>query len=187
MMAAKGANARAAEAKPPLVSPVVAGLLSLLLPGLGHVFARQLRRGLMLLVGFATTVALAAWRFVLLAPREVDLPGIVRRSFERRAPFTGAVLAAIALLWLLGAADAHRSARSRRRPGPALFVVLAPVFVVIIRTVVAERRTREAEPRLQHEEQEGGRKSCPFHDRTPVFKRRKGIPNREREQATGVG
>ena len=46
------------EEKPSLVPPVVAGLISLIVPGLGHMLARNFRKGLVLLLVFLSAAGL---------------------------------------------------------------------------------------------------------------------------------
>lgn len=54
-----------AEEKPSLVPPVVAGLISLVVPGLGHMLARQFRKGLVLLLVFLSASGLWIWRVMM--------------------------------------------------------------------------------------------------------------------------
>ncbi|GAB4371344.1 MAG: hypothetical protein Kow009_07650 [Spirochaetales bacterium] len=91
-----------------------AWLFSIFFPGLGQIVLGQVRRGLFALFGLLTSLAMAYWRFSLLAPRETSLGGILRRSFERRPTFTSIVLLLILLFWILGILDTIKLSR----PGP---------------------------------------------------------------------
>ncbi len=94
--------------------PKFAWIFSILLPGLGQLVLGQVQRGVFALSGFLTSIALAYWRFSLLAPRETTLIGVLRRSLERRPGFTSFVLLLIALFWILGILDTLKLAH----PGP---------------------------------------------------------------------
>jgi len=68
--------------QPSLVSPPLAGLLSLLVPGLGQILARQARRGLLLLVSLVSSIGLLVWRMNLAARREVGALNIFRKAIS---------------------------------------------------------------------------------------------------------
>ena len=61
------------EIQASLVPPPVAGIASLILPGLGQVLARQLQRGLILIGSTISIVGLLVWRVSLLATRQVGI------------------------------------------------------------------------------------------------------------------
>ena len=67
--------------KESLVPPIVAAILSLILPGLGHTLARAFRRGLVLFVSLASMVGLLAWRIKLAARFDEGFWPIVKKAF----------------------------------------------------------------------------------------------------------
>lgn len=115
----------------PLVPAPVAGLASLVLPGLGQILSRQFRRGFLLIGAFGTGIAIFAWRIVELG-RRAD-PGFdrVTRAFSRRPVFFGLVLLAIVLLWLLAAWDAYRCAHEKRKRPTGVFAAVLAMFFVL--------------------------------------------------------
>ncbi|MDY7075757.1 MAG: phosphonate ABC transporter, permease protein PhnE [Chloroflexota bacterium] len=111
-----------------LVSPVVAGLASLLIPGLGQVLARQLQRGLLLLGSLATSIGLFAWRVNLLSPSEVGAVAKLAKALDRRPAFVIPILASIVVLWLWIAWDAYQQAQPDRRGGLGVFALVLVLF-----------------------------------------------------------
>ena len=51
--------------KQSFVSPIIAGILSAILPGLGQILARELKRGLVILGGMITSIGLLIWRILI--------------------------------------------------------------------------------------------------------------------------
>ena len=70
------------EEKPSLVPPVLAALLSLIVPGLGHMLARQFRKGLVLLLVFAALLIfvenkqMVNWACMIVIAREFAVTGL---------------------------------------------------------------------------------------------------------------
>jgi phosphonate transport system permease protein len=119
------------EARPSLVSPPVAGVASLLIPGLGQVLARQLQRGLLLLGALASSIGLFVWRVNLLAPREVGPIATLARALTRRPVSMLPTLAILVVLWLWIAWDACQQARPDRRGGIGVFLPVVLVFFAL--------------------------------------------------------
>ena len=119
------------EALPSLVSPPVAGVASLLLPGLGQMLARQVGRGLLLLGSIASAAGLLAWRIQTLAHREPDFLSMLRKAMERRPTFVWGMLVGIGLLWLWCAWDAYQQARPERRGGAGIFIMVIVIFFAL--------------------------------------------------------
>jgi len=118
--------------KPPSrVSAPVAGVASLLLPGLGQVLARELGRGALLFGSMVTILGLAAWRVQDLARREVGIAAILGKALRRRPVFVVLVLLGIIALWLWTALDAYRRVQRGRRGGVGVFVLIVAVFFVL--------------------------------------------------------
>jgi phosphonate transport system permease protein len=106
----------------------VAGVVSLLVPGLGQVLARQLQRGLLLLGSLVTSVGLFAWRVNLLAPREAGPIDILTKALTRRPLFVAPTLVGLVALWLWIAWDAYRQAQPGKRGGISVFVLALVLF-----------------------------------------------------------
>ena len=123
-------TARTAEQNP-LVTPPVAAVFSLVLPGLGHVLSRQTQRGVLILSAIATSVMIFAWRISELGRRVDGFFPTIQRALERRPIFVGLVAVALALVWLVAAWDAFLCSRERQRPTTGIFaLVLASFFVL---------------------------------------------------------
>ena len=118
------------EEKPSLVSPVVAGLLSLILPGLGHMLARKVRKGLILLLVFISTAGLWIWRVNQAARREIGFVAMLNKSIQLQ-PILLVILILLIILYLLIALDAYKTA-AKSKPNPFLLwlVVLAAYFIL---------------------------------------------------------
>ncbi len=117
--------------------PALAGLLSLLLPGLGQALCGYVRRGLLMFGSLATIVVMADWRFRDLAPQHTGLLSAWGHALGRRPFFVILVLAATVALWLGIAWDAARKARPRPAGAPedrghvAIFALILATFFVL--------------------------------------------------------
>ena len=83
------------QREPSLVPPVIAAIASLIIPGLGQVLGRAVRRGVILFATMITIVFLMAWRFQLAAPRDTGWVNIIKKAF-RLDPFLIVVTIAFA-------------------------------------------------------------------------------------------
>jgi len=120
------------EIRPSLVSPPVAGVASLLIPGLGQILARQLQRGLLLLGSLVTSIGLFAWRVSLLASREVGLAAKFNKALRWSPLFVLPVLVSLVALWLWIAWDAYQQAQPGRRGGGiGVFVLVLVLFFAL--------------------------------------------------------
>lgn len=113
-----------------LVAPPIAGLLSLIVPGLGQILARKARRGLLLLACLVSSVGLLAWRMSLAARREVGALNIFRKAISLQ-PLLAAMTAGVVLLWLWIAWDGMQQARPGRRAGTGIFVLVILLFFAL--------------------------------------------------------
>lgn len=118
------------EEKPSLVPPVLAGLISLVLPGLGHMLARQFRKGLVLLLVFLSAAGLWIWRVSDAARREVGFAAMFKKAIQLQ-PILFVILILLVLLYLLIAYDAYKTA-ARTKPSSFLLwvFVLASFFIL---------------------------------------------------------
>ena len=123
-------TARGGELKP-IVSPPIAGILSLIVPGLGQLFCRQVQRGVLLFFSVATSLAIMVWRIGDLGRRVDGLWPSFVHALGRRPIFVVLATVIFAVVWLLGAWDAYRCARSRRRPTSGVFVAVMVGFFVM--------------------------------------------------------
>jgi phosphonate transport system permease protein len=116
--------------KPSLVPAPLAGLASLVIPGLGQALARSLRRGLILFFSFSTIVGLTAWRFTLAAPRDTGWFNIIKKGL-RLDPFLIFVSVLIILLYLWIAYDAYSLAKDRTKTPMSVFIMLLIAFFAL--------------------------------------------------------
>jgi phosphonate transport system permease protein len=103
------------ETKPSLVPPIVAGLVSLVLPGFGHMLARAFGKGLTLFLSIVAMTGLWIWRVRLEARREVDFLAMFQKSIQLR-PILLIILILIVLIYLWIAYDAYKTADKRKKP-----------------------------------------------------------------------
>ena len=116
---------------PSLVPAPVAGVASLVVPGLGQMLARQVGRGALLLGAMISIVGLAIWRVRGLARLEVGITAILGKALRRQPGFTVLVLLGVVALWLWIAWDAYRQAQPGRRPGAGIFFLIIAVLFVL--------------------------------------------------------
>jgi len=108
----------------PLVPPVAAGIFSLILPGLGQILARQFQRGLLIFASFVTMTAILYSIAADLGRRAGVGWTAIERAFQRRPIFMGMVVAIIVLIWLVGAWDAYKAAREKRKTNTGIFALV---------------------------------------------------------------
>ena len=119
------------ESQSSLVSAPVAGVASLLLPGLGHILARQIHKGLLLLGSQVTIVGLLGWRVNLLGHRQTGVMDKLSKALERQPVFMGLMLVGAVALWLWIAWDAYRQAQTERRGSLAIFALVLALFFTL--------------------------------------------------------
>ncbi len=122
------------EKRPGLVSAPVAGIASLILPGLGQVLSREVNRGLVLLGSIISIVGLLAWRIMLLASRITGGPwDQFVKALDRRPFFIGFMVGGAVILWLWNAWDAYRLAQTEKEAGGGItifFLILVLFFTL---------------------------------------------------------
>lgn len=119
-------NIAGAVKKPSLVSPTLAALLSLIIPGLGHVLVRAVRKGLLLFFSLITILALWVWRIRTVARREIGFRDMVTKAFHLQ-PILIWVAIGIILVYLISAYDAYLTAK--RTPSFGTNVVWVLVLI----------------------------------------------------------
>ncbi len=120
------------EKRSSLIPAPVAGLLSLVVPGLGQILARYFYRGLLLLASMGTIVGLLAWRIHLLAHREGSLLAVLAKALQRRPSFVIPMLIGAVALWLFIAWDAYQLAKpeQRKRSGIVFLLIFLLFFAL---------------------------------------------------------
>ena len=68
--------------KKPLLSPIFAAISSFIFPGLGQIFARELRRGILLIFSYVTIAGLLIWRILQAGRRYKDLVEKISKAYE---------------------------------------------------------------------------------------------------------
>jgi phosphonate transport system permease protein len=119
------------ESQPSPVSPTVAGVASLIIPGLGQILVREVGRGVLLLGSQLSIIALLAWRVNDVARRETGLGAILRKALQRQPVFIGLMLVGVVALWLWVVRDAYVRARTGRRGGIGIFALVLVLFFVL--------------------------------------------------------
>jgi phosphonate transport system permease protein len=117
-------------ARPSLVGPSTAALLSLVVPGLGQVLARAGRRGLLLFFSLGSSVGLLAWRIRLAGRREDEAIKIFLKAVQLQ-PFLAVLVAIAVALWLWVAWDARRQAQDREAGGVGIFLLVLVIFFAL--------------------------------------------------------
>jgi len=124
-------NVKKAAVQPSRVPPPLAGVLSLVIPGLGQVLARAGGRGLLLLFSLISAIGLLSWRMRLIARREEGALAILRKAVDRQPVFIILLLVGLILLWLWIAWDAYRQAQPERRGGSGIFFLVILLFFLL--------------------------------------------------------
>lgn len=118
------------EEKSSLVPPFLAALLSLIVPGLGHMLARQFRKGLVLLLVFLSAAGLWIWRISETARREIGFVAMFKKAIQLQ-PVLLVILILLVILYFLIAFDAYKTA-AKTKPNSFLLwlFVLASFFIL---------------------------------------------------------
>lgn len=112
--------------EPALVSPPVAAVASII-PGLGQMLARTVRRGAVIFFSMITILGLLVWRFNLAAPRDTGVSAIVRKAF-RLEPFLIVITVLVGILYVWNIVDAYFVAKDRRSAPVGLLFLIIVVF-----------------------------------------------------------
>jgi len=97
--------------KPSYVSAPVAAVLSLIIPGSGHMLARLVNRGIFFLFTTISSFALLWWRMRSTALRDNEFWAIVKKSFHLQ-PILIILTVLVFLFYLLVAYDAYRTIKT---------------------------------------------------------------------------
>jgi phosphonate transport system permease protein len=113
------------------VPPAVAGLASLILPGLGQILNGDFGRGALLAGSHLSIVALFAWRVNDLARRETGVAAMLGKALQRQPVFVVLMLVGMLAFWAWAVRDAYQKARSRQRGGIAIFALVLLLFFLL--------------------------------------------------------
>jgi phosphonate transport system permease protein len=108
--------------------PILGGLLSGIIPGLGQFLAGYFYRGILIIAVFITTIPLWIWRVNIAARRIGEGLEIFERAF-RVQPFLISIGICIILLYLLNIYDAFRSFGPTRRNAIFMFALIIFIFL----------------------------------------------------------
>jgi phosphonate transport system permease protein len=123
-------NLKKTSKKKSLVSPIIASLLSAVIPGLGQALAREWRRGLIVAASFWTSFGLLIWRIAVASDRYKDLATKIQKAFYLN-PTLYIISGLIALVYILNIIDAYQLAKSDEKKGKIgllVFLILIVFF-----------------------------------------------------------
>ncbi|NOY08044.1 MAG: phosphonate ABC transporter, permease protein PhnE [Spirochaetes bacterium] len=109
----------------------LSGLLSLLIPGLGHIVIGEIGRGFILFGSIFSMILMFVWRIELLAHLEPNLLSMYNKALSRRPVFILLLTFGIILLWLWNAWDAYRIRKKREYNRIKIFILVIAVFFVL--------------------------------------------------------
>ena len=119
------------ETSQSLVPAPLAGVISLILPGVGQMLAKKIWRGALILGSMVSIVGLLAWRIDALAHREPTMIAKLTKALDRRPFFVAIMIGATVLLWLLSALDAYRLAHPEETGVFWVFVLILVSFFIL--------------------------------------------------------
>lgn len=119
------------EQKPSLVSPIIAAILSAILPGLGQILARKSRRGMVILVSMGTSLALLVWRIFSYSRRYEGLGLKIGKAYALH-PILYLITALILFTYLWIVYDAYLCANPKLHAKGTVGVVILILLVFFI-------------------------------------------------------
>jgi len=119
------------NSRPSRIPAPLAGIASLIVPGLGQVLGLSIQRGLLLFSSSAAILAMLGWRVKLLAHLEPTALAMLGKAFGRRPFFIGLLLACLVLLWLWNAWDAYHQVSQKRPGGFGIFALVLFSFFAL--------------------------------------------------------
>jgi len=109
----------------------LSGLLSLLVPGLGHIVIGEIGRGFILFGSIASMIVMFIWRIEILAHLEPNLQSMYGKALSRRPVFMLLLTFGIILLWIWNAWDAYRIRKKRDYNRIKIFILVIAVFFIL--------------------------------------------------------
>jgi phosphonate transport system permease protein len=118
------------EVKTRVPAPV-AGVSSLVVPGLGQIIIGQVYRGILILAAIVSAGGILVWRIGDIGRRVDGAWAKVQRSLELSPTFVILAFAFLALVWILAAFDAYHTAKRQRKAASGVFVAVLATFFVL--------------------------------------------------------
>jgi phosphonate transport system permease protein len=118
------------DAHPSRVPPWVAGICSLVVPGLGQALVRSVWRGILILGSVASIAGILWWRVDILGHLQTTPAAKLAHAFELQPGFVALLIAFVTLIWIWNAWDARQQAKDRRG-GFVLFALILLAFFVL--------------------------------------------------------
>ena len=118
--------------KESLVPPVVAAILSAIIPGLGQILAGVVNRGLIIMGSFITSTGLLIWRITTEGSRYTGWQTIISKAYKLN-PFLYVITALMAVTYLYGIYDASMTARPGAKKSKAVGMVFLIILVFLCR------------------------------------------------------
>ncbi len=106
---------------------VLSAIVSFVIPGSGQLLARQVRRGILMIVSFATVLGLLQWRFVEAAPRDTGFQAIILKAI-RLEPMLVFICILTLIFMVLSAIDAFYLLRAKERNAAGVFILIIFLF-----------------------------------------------------------
>ncbi len=105
---------------------ITAFIISLIIPGLGHIYKKNFHRGFLILFSFFTIISLSVWRISIIAHRYSGFFSIIRKSLSTSPFFTLFLIIFSIILWIWIAFDAYKFDSSKK--SFAIFILILIVF-----------------------------------------------------------
>lgn len=118
--------------KESLVSPILAGILSAIIPGLGQILARELNRGLVIFGGLITSIGLLIWRILDTGRRYKDINTIISKAYYLN-PILYVITGLILIAYFINIIDAYKQAlpiEKRSHSVGLMFLILLIFFIM---------------------------------------------------------
>ena len=119
------------EYKPSLVPPILSGIISALIPGLGQILARKTKRGIIILVSMVTSIGLLIWRISTVSQRYEGLQLKISKAYYLN-PILYLITGLVILTYLWVIIDAYQSAKSKEVEKGTIGIVLLILLVFFI-------------------------------------------------------
>ena len=132
----------AAERKASLVPASIAAIVSLFIPGLGHILARSYQRGILLMLSVGTSIAILYSRIREVGRRQDEILDKFTRAYQLE-PILILATVLVVLLYIVIMRDAYRLAKDRTARDS-----LAPFAVVLISFFVLGWQIGDIDPGL---------------------------------------
>ncbi len=123
------------EIKKSLLPPIVNAIISVLIPGGGYFFAREVKRGIILIMSFITIGGLLLWRMLITTTRYPDLQTKIQKAFYLEPILlVVAILFACYYVWIIIdtylISVKHNQGKRYQNTGAILFFTLLIFFIL---------------------------------------------------------